>query len=140
MTNLSRNVGVSRNQLIKLFDLLCEGAILRAFRENIVRPGDLSKPVKILFDNPSLLQAVGSDIRIGTVRETFAAAMLGAAGSVTCPKQCDFFVDGKYTFEVGGKHKNFAQIADLPESFVLSDDIETGFGNKIPLWLLGFLY
>jgi len=25
-------------------------------------------------------------------------------------------------------------------SFVVSDDIEIGNGNKIPLWLFGFLY
>jgi hypothetical protein len=25
-------------------------------------------------------------------------------------------------------------------SFVAADDIEIGFGNKIPLWLFGFLY
>jgi len=32
------------------------------------------------------------------------------------------------------------QIADIPESFVAADDIEIGTGNKIPLWLFGFLY
>ena len=30
--------------------------------------------------------------------------------------------------------------ADIPDSFVVSDDLETGFGNKITLWLFGFLY
>ena len=25
-------------------------------------------------------------------------------------------------------------------SFVVNDDIEVGVGNKIPLWLFGFLY
>ncbi len=25
-------------------------------------------------------------------------------------------------------------------SFVVNDGVETGFGNKIPLWLFGFLY
>lgn len=29
---------------------------------------------------------------------------------------------------------------DLPDSFIAADEIETGFGNKIPLWLFGFLY
>ena len=26
------------------------------------------------------------------------------------------------------------------DNFIEADDIETGFGNKIPLWLFGFLY
>ena len=49
-------------------------------------------------------------------------------------------MDEKYIFEVGGKSKGFDQIKDLPNSFVVADDIEIGFGNKIPLWLFGFLY
>ncbi len=32
------------------------------------------------------------------------------------------------------------QIKDLKNSFVAADNIEVGFGNKIPLWLFGFLY
>lgn len=41
-------------------------------------------------------------------------------------------------FEVGGK--GYARIADRPDSFIIADNIESGFGNKIPLWLFGFLY
>ena len=52
----------------------------------------------------------------------------------------DFLVDGKYTFEVGGKGKGFDQIKDVPNSYVVNDDVEIGIGNKIPLWLFGFLY
>ena len=49
-------------------------------------------------------------------------------------------LDDKYTFEVGGKNKKFTQIKDMKDSYVISDDIEIGSGNKIPLWLFGFLY
>ena len=52
----------------------------------------------------------------------------------------DFRVDGKYLFEVGGKGKGFDQIKDMPNSYVVNDEVEVGFGNKIPLWLFGFLY
>ena len=52
----------------------------------------------------------------------------------------DFYCEEKYTFEVGGKNKGFEQIKDLANSFVVSDNIEIGFGNKIPLWIFGFLY
>ena len=36
--------------------------------------------------------------------------------------------------------KNFGQIKDIKNSFVVSDDIEIGFSKKIPLWAFGFLY
>ena len=52
----------------------------------------------------------------------------------------DFIVKSEYTFEIGGKGKGFNQISRVEKSFVVADDIETGFQNKIPLWLFGFLY
>ena len=52
----------------------------------------------------------------------------------------DFIVKSEYTFEIGGKGKGFNQISGIEKSFVVADDIETGFQNKIPLWLFGFLY
>ena len=55
-------------------------------------------------------------------------------------KDGDLMVDGRYVFEVGGARKGFEQIKDMPDSFIAADDIEFGMGNKIPLWLFGFLY
>jgi len=59
---------------------------------------------------------------------------------VTYPKVGDFMVNKRYLFEVGGKSKTQKQVADIKNAFVVADDIEYGFGNKIPLWLFGFLY
>ena len=59
---------------------------------------------------------------------------------VTYPAKGDFLVDGKHLFEIGGAGKGFDQIKDMPDSYVAADDIELGIGNKIPLWLFGFLY
>jgi len=42
--------------------------------------------------------------------------------------------------EVGVKSKTYKQIKDIDNSYVIADDIEIGSGNKIPLWLFGFLY
>ena len=55
-------------------------------------------------------------------------------------KKGDFKVDGTYTFEVGGRSKDFKQIAGVPNSYVLADDIDFPLGNKLPLWIVGFLY
>ena len=41
---------------------------------------------------------------------------------------------------LGGRGKGFTQIKDKPRSYVVNDGIELGIGNKIPLWLFGFLY
>ena len=52
----------------------------------------------------------------------------------------DFKVDGKYTFEIGGRSKDFSQIAGLKDSYVFADDWDMPDGAKLPLWMLGFLY
>lgn len=140
MTNLSRDVEVSRNQLMKFFTLLSEGSILRTLMDATTQPKRASKPEKILFDNPSVMQALGIMNKAGTVRESFVASMLSSTGRLYAAKEGDFLLDRTYLFEVGGNGKGFSQIADKPNSFVIADDIETGIGNKIPIWLLGFLY
>lgn len=76
----------------------------------------------------------------GAARESTFASLLSVDHAVGFAKDGDFIVDGRYLFEVGGKGKGFAQIRNIPDSFVVADDIEFGFGNKIPLWLFGFLY
>ena len=59
---------------------------------------------------------------------------------VNLSEASDFLIDEKYTFEVGGKDKGKKQIATLENAYIVADDIEYGMGNKIPLWLFGFLY
>ncbi|GHT41064.1 hypothetical protein FACS189437_07500 [Bacteroidia bacterium] len=49
-------------------------------------------------------------------------------------------MDGKWIFEIGGSRKMFDQIKDLKYSYIVVDEVETGYGNKIPLWLFGFTY
>jgi hypothetical protein len=39
-----------------------------------------------------------------------------------------------------GPKKSFNQIKDIENSFLAIDGVEFGRGNKIPLWLFGFLY
>ena len=56
------------------------------------------------------------------------------------PKNRMLYISCDYPYEIGGKNKSFTQIADMPNSYVVADDIEVGFGNKVPLWLFGFLY
>jgi len=52
----------------------------------------------------------------------------------------DFMVDDSLVFEVGGLSKTDAQLEGNSHGFVAADDLEIGTGNKIPLWLFGFLY
>ena len=59
--------------------------------------------------------------------------------NVTASEVSDFMIDG-YTFEVGGKKKTKKQIFDVPDSFIVKDDIEYGTKGIIPLWAFGLEY
>lgn len=112
---------------------------------NIIRAktnGDniFTKPQKIYLNNTNLHFAYCDTYNIGTSREVFFASMLKVKHSLSVAKKGDFIVEDKYTFEIGGKNKTFRQIKDIENSFIVSDDIEIGNGNKIPLWIFGFLY
>ena len=102
----------------------------------------MGKPEKIYLNNTNQIYAISGRGKenIGNMRETFFAGMLGGIHQISVPKRGDFFVDGSYTFEIGGRNKGFEQIKGIPDSYLAIDDIETGIGKKIPLWLFGFLY
>lgn len=76
----------------------------------------------------------------GNLRETFFFNQLAYKHKVTYTAETDFKVDNQYYFEVGGKNKSHKQIKTLNNAFVVADDIEYGYQNKIPLWMFGFLY
>ena len=86
------------------------------------------------------MHALVPHVDSGVARETFFFNQTKMGHAVTYTGVGDFVIDGKWTFEVGGRGKGFDQIADLPDSYVVNDDVEIGFGSKIPLWLFGFLY
>jgi len=102
----------------------------------------LEKPDKIYLNNTNQIVALQNENtnNIGNIRETFFINSVSEVHHVTSPLFGDFLVDHKFTFEVGGKNKNFSQIKNVPNSYLAIDGIETGSQNTIPLWLFGFLY
>ncbi len=124
-----------KDYFIKLEDAGILKLLMKSSSKGLTK---LEKPEKIYLDNSNLLYI--TEANIGTVRETFFLNIVSSKHDVTYPKKGDFLVDDRYLFEIGGKNKGFKQIKDIENSFVVADDIEVGFGAKIPLWLFGFLY
>lgn len=139
LTTLAGLMGTNRSQLLKLFDLLDRAGVIRQIFYNTGNPKSLGKPQKILLNNSTLMSALDSP-KIGAERECTFASFLSTHYRIGFAKAGDFIIDNRYLFEVGGKGKGFSQIRNIPDSFVVADDIEFGFENKIPLWLFGFLY
>ena len=137
---LSSKIGIDRDTLYLYFEYLHRGKIFNIIRSKAKGDNIFSKPEKIYLNNPNLNHSYCNQASIGMIRETIFCTFLSTNHTLSIPKKGDFLIDEKYLFEVGGKSKGFKQIKDMPNSFVVADNIEVGYKNKIPLWLMGFLY
>lgn len=140
MNELYAELETTRDQGLKMLDELERAELLNLVKVHPKNFGQLSKPQKILIDNPNLIYALSYKTEIGTVRESFFFNQLSVDHNVSYPKEGDFLVDQTYLFEVGGKNKTFDQIKDIPNSYLAVDGIEIGHHNRIPLWMFGLLY
>jgi predicted AAA+ superfamily ATPase len=141
MHKISLLTHVSRPTLSRLFVLLESAQLINTLQTSAKGIQSLSKPGKVYLNNTNLMESLAPEnTNKGNLRETFFLNQLKYEHSLALPDAGDFLVDGKWIFEVGGKNKGFNQIANLADTFVVADDIETGFDRKIPLWLFGFLY
>ena len=141
MSQLYAELETDRNQGLKMLKALSESNLMNLLSSQSASLKNMSRPDKIYCDNPNVMYALCPGADIGCIRETFFLNQIRSAGNTAVyPKQGDFMVDGKYLFEVGGKGKSFAQIKDLPNSYLAVDDTEIGTGCRIPLWMFGLLY
>ncbi len=140
MTKVGESIEAPRQSVIRMFQILERAALfimLYSGKDNIRQ---LVKPEKVYLDNTNLMYALSSSSDIGNIRETFFANQLKQRHEITFSGQGDFRIDDTYTFEVGGKTKTFEQIKGISDSYLAIDNVEYGTGNRIPLWLFGFLY
>ncbi len=138
--NLSKEAGISRNTLYSYLYYLQKANLLEIIGANFKNKKLLNKPDKIYLENINLYNILCSDKNSGSIRESFFISQVKIYHSLVYSNIGDFKIDDKYIFEIGGKNKSFKQIKDIENSFIISDDMVTGYGNKIPLWLFGFLY
>ena len=133
---------IGRDTVVEYLKYLGDAKVLNLLYSDKKKIGKLSKPDKVYLENPNIMYALApTKVEVGTLRETFAVGCLSESHNVEYGKtQDDFKVDAKYTFEVGGRSKDFSQIAGVEDSYVFADDWDMPDGAKLPLWMLGFLY
>jgi predicted AAA+ superfamily ATPase len=148
MSELKKVIEVKDDRTLKEYlSKLDDAGLIQLLMKSSLSMKALDKPEKIYVTNTNLLYV--GDPEVGTVRETFFLNQLHnyygikdlfQDSGIYAADQGDFYLEEKYTFEVGGKNKSFKQIKNVPLSYIAADEIEIGYGNKIPLWLFGFLY
>ncbi|SEG10467.1 ATP-binding protein [Algoriphagus boritolerans] len=139
VTKLSQKIGINRTTLLSYFHYLHESKLT----SNLYQSNDgislLQKPEKLYLENTNLAFALGRNVDIGNLRETFFLNQVGYHHRLTLPETGDFLIDNKWNIEVGGMGKDLPK-TEKANHYVAADGIETGFNTKIPLWLFGFLY
>lgn len=141
ITQLAAKIGISRQTLLIYLKYLEDAKLINQLYKKSRGLSVLEKPEKILMENTNLIELFnGENANTGSRRETFVLNQLLHSHKVDFSEESDFFVDSKYNFEVGGKNKKRKQIQEIPDSYIIADDIEFGTDRRIPIWLLGFMY
>lgn len=141
ITDLSQKIGVARDTLLRYLYHLSEAHLIYLLHSEKRGISYLNKPDKVYLYNTNLTEAItGNRGEIGALRETFFLNQVSNIADVKMHTQTDFLVNNQLGFEIGGKNKTGKQIQGLSQAFIVADDIESGFKQKIPLWLFGFLY
>ncbi len=140
ITALSKKIAINRNTLYQYINYLILGKLLYSLYTDSRKDTAFTKPSKLYLNNTDLSYNYCSKNETGMIRELFFVEQIRCHHKVSYPKRGDFLVDNMYTFEIGGKNKGFNQIKDIANSYVVADEVEIEIGNRIPLWLFGFLY
>ena len=141
ITQLSEKSQIHRNTVNSYLHFLEQARLIRLLYPGGISVATLQKPEKIYLDNPNIAFVLSHENPDkGNLRETFFLNQVSQKHHVNYPKQGDFMVDRKWTFEISGKAKNSRQIKGIEHSFVVVDDAAFPVTTGIPLWLFGFLY
>lgn len=128
--------------LLNYFSLLEKAELLNLLQRKAKGIKKLHKPGKVYLNNTNLAYCLHDDKPDkGMLRECFFMNQLRVKHEVFLPSSGDFFILPDLCFEVGGKNKTAKQLSNSTgQLFLAIDNIETGFGNRIPLWMFGLLY
>lgn len=140
---LSRTLEKDFESITNYLEYLNQAGLIRFLYPKKTGRAGLRNPGKIYPNNTNLMHAAYlptmDDSMVGKARETFMISQLqNAKLQVYASEAGDFRVD-EMSFEVGGKNKTGRQLNQETQGFVVADGIVTGLGNKIPLYLFGFL-
>ena len=142
--NMSKDLQLSRDFVYDGLEYLQRAGLISSIYANGKGMKLVRKPGRIYLNNSNMSYAIHGEFKlkadIGAVRETFFANQVSPLHQVTTSDVGDFLIDGEHIFEIGGTGKTKKQIKDSAKAHLAIDGIEIGSGNKIPLYLFGFLY
>lgn len=144
INRIAKSLGKDYTDVANYLEMMKESGLLRFLLIDKAGHALIRNIEKIYLNNTNLSyaleNAIGKKAEKGQIRELFFITVLENAGlmpfySKTGDIRCD-----DYIFEIGGAGKDFSQIKNQKNGYVVSDDVLFGDIRKIPLHLFGFLY
>ncbi|MGN1375790.1 MAG: ATP-binding protein [Prevotella sp.] len=139
ISKLAHEINTSRATVMNYIKYLADARLI-----NIIYPVGQrypKKPSKIMMHNSNLLYAIYPiRVEVQDKMETFFVNSMWKDHKVNqSGKDRCFIVDGSRKFRIcDATSKN--KIRMTPDTYYVRYNTEVGYGNQIPLWLLGFLY
>ena len=138
ISNLAKEINTSRATVMNYIKYLSDARLL-----NILYPiGEdfPKKPARVMMNNSNLIYAIYPILaEQSNVMETFMVNALWKDHKVNQDKKRGtYLIDGDKRFRVYDAEKHKIRFEE--GMFYFRYNTEVGIGNKIPLWLLGFLY
>lgn len=135
VSKLAAAVKTSRATVMNYLNYLKNAKLINLLYSN-GEDEQMKKPDKVFLHNTNLLYAIApNNTESLNLRQTFFYNQVDYVCNVKSSPFADFCINDKHHFVVGGR-----KLKPGSEYYAASDVIETGEGNKIPLWLFGFLY
>ena len=135
VSSISEEIELSRATTMNYIKYLKDSRLINLlYMENKNFP---MKPSKLYMHNPNLAQMIFTrEVDINDLYETCFYTFIHGAHKVNATERnAMFVVDNKWYFDVRDK----TSVRDTIRPTAVGE-LETGRGNQIPLWLLGFLY
>lgn len=137
VSQLSSSIETSRATVMNYLKVLKTARLI-----NMVYQGtddDSKKPDRIYLQNPNLLKAISiKQPSVQALHETFFLNQMNKENTLESNgKTGEFIVNGELVFKIGIQKR---LTAGQNNTYLAIDMEEVGEGNKIPLWLFGFLY
>ncbi|TRX61908.1 ATP-binding protein [Carboxylicivirga sp. M1479] len=136
VSRLSQEIETSRATVMNYLNYLKNGRLINMLYED---SESTKKPSKIYIQNPNVYYSVThGDVSQLNMNRTFFLNQVGYRNDVTISKKSDFKVNKQLEFSIGDEQSKGKALSE--NEYLAHHMLEIGEGNKIPLWLFGFLY
>jgi len=144
INKISKTLELDNKIISNYLEILEKSGLIRFLLKDSHWYNMMKNTNKLYLDNSVLYYSINlflnKEVNIWTIRENFILnQVLNSIWNISFSKVWDFKI-WENIFEVWWKNKNFNQIKQIENSYLILDDILIWEKNKIPIWLFWFLY